>query len=50
MTTFFELSEATMAGIVENASSIIGNAMPLIVIILGIGIGLWILDHFLLRK
>lgn len=47
---FFTLTTSTMAGIIDSASTLIGNAMPLVVIILGIGIGLWILDHFLLRK
>jgi hypothetical protein len=47
---FFQLSSSTIAGIIDSASTLIGNAMPLVVIILGIGIGLWILDHFLLRR
>lgn len=46
---FFEFTEPAMAGIIENASTLIGNAMPLIVVIIGIGIGLWILG-FLLKR
>lgn len=47
---FFEFSTSTIAGIIDYASTIIGNMMPYVVIILGIGIGLWILDHFLHRN
>jgi len=48
--TIFEFTTSSMASILDYTGTLIGNAMPLIVIILGIGIGLWILDHFLLRR
>jgi hypothetical protein len=47
---FFEISSTTIAGIMGYASTLISNAMPLVVIIVGLGIGLMVLDHFLFRK
>ena len=47
---FFEFTSENINTILAYTGTLIGNAMPLVVIILGIGIGLWILDHFLLRR
>jgi hypothetical protein len=44
---FFEFSSSTMAGIIGYAGDLIGNAMPLIVVVVGVSIGLWILAHFI---
>ncbi len=48
-TPIFELTGESTASIVGWAGQLISNVMPLLVIVLGIGIGLWILDHFLHR-
>ncbi len=47
---FFDLGTSTMAGITEITTGLIGDLMPLIVVVLGLGIGLWILDHFIARN
>jgi hypothetical protein len=47
---FIELSTSTMAGITGTATGFIGDLMPLIVIVFGISIGLWVVDHFLFRR
>ena len=45
-----EFSTTTIAGIVNYATDVIGGVMPYVVIILGVGIGLWILDHFIAKR
>ncbi len=47
---FFEFSTSSIASIISYTGNLIGDVMPLIVIIIGIGIALWILDHFLLKR
>lgn len=42
-TTFFTITGDNIAGIVGYASDLVGNAMPLIVVILGIGVGIFII-------
>lgn len=49
MTPIFEFTTSSVASIVGWTGELISNVMPILVIILGIGIGLWILDHFLHR-
>ena len=43
LATFFTISEENISTILGYAGDLIGDAMPLIVILLGIGIGLIIL-------
>lgn len=42
-TPFFEITTNDLLGMVGWAKEIIGNAMPLILIILGIGVGIFII-------
>lgn len=49
MTPIFEFGTSSMASILEYTGELISNAMPLIVIILGIGIGLWVISYFIHR-
>lgn len=46
---FFEFSTSSIASVLGYTGELIGDAMPLIVVILGIGIGLWILSYFIHR-
>lgn len=50
MSPIFEFTTSSMDKILAYTGNLIGSVMPLIVVVIGIGIALWILDHFLLRK
>lgn len=45
----FEFTEANITSIFSYAGDLIGSLMPVLVIIIGIGIGLWVLSYFLPR-
>ncbi len=49
MTPIFELTPTTTDNILAYAGQLISDAMPLLVIILGIGIGLWVIGYFIRR-
>lgn len=43
MFTFFSFEEADITAIIGHAGDIVGDTMPLLIVILGIGIGLWVI-------
>lgn len=50
MPPIFEFTTSSVSSMLAWTGNLISNVMPLIVVILGIGIALWILDHFLLKR
>ena len=50
MTPIFEFTTSTISSILAYTGNLIGSVMPLIVVVIGIGIALWIIDHFILRR
>lgn len=50
LTTFLTISSEDVAAIVGYGADLIGNLMPVIVVILGISLGLWIFDHIFHKK
>lgn len=47
--TFLTISASNTAEIINNGKDLISDLMPLLVIIIGVGIALWILEAFLHR-
>jgi type IV secretory pathway TrbL component len=47
MTPIFEFTTSSVDYILAYIGNVVGSAMPIIVIVLGIGIGLWVLSYFI---
>lgn len=41
--TFITLQEADITAILTHAGNIVGDVMPLLIVLIGIGIGLWVI-------
>ena len=50
LTTFFTFETEDITAMTGYASDLVGNFMPVIVVILGIGIALWIIDSIIHKK
>lgn len=48
--TFLTFSASDTAAVVDTGKSLISDLMPLLIIILGIGLALWIVEAFLHHK
>ena len=50
MSPIFEFTPANISEMLAYTGNVISSLMPLIVVVIGIGIALWIFDHFLLKR
>jgi hypothetical protein len=50
ITTFFTFSSEDITAMTGYSADLVGNFMPVIVVILGIGIALWIIDGIIHKR